>query len=54
MEFLQNVAGSTILVMFLLATCVAIEYLGPIERYSLRDRLPGIIINCVGGPSRSR
>ncbi|WP_395623899.1 sterol desaturase family protein [Sphingomonas daechungensis] len=49
MEFLQNVAGSTILVMFLLATCVAIEYLGPIERYSLRDRLPGIIINCVGG-----
>ena len=48
MEFLHSIAGGTFLGLFLLATCIAIEYLGPIERYSLRDRLPGILINTVG------
>lgn len=47
MDFLQSVSGGLILGMFLIATCVAIEYLGPIKRYTLRDRLPGIVINGV-------
>lgn len=34
--------------MFLLATCIAIEHIAVIERFTLRQRFPGVLMNLVG------
>ena len=47
MEFLLSIAGGVFVAIFLLGTAIAIEQLGPVERYSLRDRVPGLIMNIV-------
>lgn len=47
MDYLLNIAGSTFVVMALVLTAIAIEQLGPIEPYSMRDRVPGLLMNLV-------
>jgi sterol desaturase/sphingolipid hydroxylase (fatty acid hydroxylase superfamily) len=47
-EGLGNIASGTFLALFLLVTAIAMEHLGPLERYSLRDRVPGFLMNTVG------
>jgi sterol desaturase/sphingolipid hydroxylase (fatty acid hydroxylase superfamily) len=46
--FLSGVAVTVGLAMFALVVCIAIEQLAAIERYSLKDRVAGILMNVVG------
>ena len=46
--FLRHCASTTLLTLLLLFTAIGLEYVGPIERYSLRSRLPGFLMNAAG------
>ena len=48
MELLRSLASSTFLSLFALIAVIAMEHLGPRERYTLRDRLPGFLMNAIG------
>ena len=48
MEVLRSVASTTLLTLFALVTAIILEHVGPRERYTLRDRLPGFLMNAVG------
>lgn len=47
MTFVGSVASGTFVALVLLVAAIAIEYVDPIERYSIRDRLPGFVMNVV-------
>lgn len=48
MEVLWSVASGTFVALFFLLAVVAMEHLGPLERYSMRQRLPGFLMNAAG------
>jgi sterol desaturase/sphingolipid hydroxylase (fatty acid hydroxylase superfamily) len=47
---LRGLGSATLLGLFALFTAIALEHVGPMERYSWRERLPGILMNAVSGP----
>jgi len=47
-QFLAAVAFSVGSGLFLLGAVILFEQFGPIERYSMQERLPGILMNAVG------
>jgi sterol desaturase/sphingolipid hydroxylase (fatty acid hydroxylase superfamily) len=47
-EVLRSIASTTLLTLVALLTVIAMEHLGPLERYSLRDRIPGFLMTAVG------
>lgn len=49
-EFLKAAFSGCLLAAIIIAVCVLIECFSPIERYSLRDRLPGFAMNMVQVP----
>lgn len=49
-EILRGFGAATFLGLFALMTAIALEHVGPMERYSWRDRLPGILMNVVTAP----
>ena len=48
MEFLVALAFGVGSICFQLVTCILIEHVGPVERYSLKQRVPGMAMNIVG------
>ena len=48
MDFLVSSAFAVGLGLFTVLTLVVIEHVGPIERYSMRERVPGLMMNAVG------
>lgn len=48
MHFLTVMAVALATSLFLLVLCIATEHVAPIDRYSLRDRLPGAAMHLVG------
>lgn len=48
MGVLANIATATLLVLLALLTGIVLEHVGPLERYTLRARLPGFLMNAVG------
>jgi sterol desaturase/sphingolipid hydroxylase (fatty acid hydroxylase superfamily) len=49
-EILRSYAAATLLALFGLLTAIALEHVGPMERYSWRERIPGILMNVVSSP----
>lgn len=49
-NFVHDVLAGCTLVSIMIAVCVLIEYISPTHRYSLRDRLPGFMMNMVQVP----
>jgi sterol desaturase/sphingolipid hydroxylase (fatty acid hydroxylase superfamily) len=49
-EILRSYAAATFLGLFALLAAIALEHIGPRERYSWRERLPGILMNVVSSP----
>jgi sterol desaturase/sphingolipid hydroxylase (fatty acid hydroxylase superfamily) len=50
LNFVRDAAAGCAQIAIIIAVCVAIEYISPIERLSLRDRLPGFAMNMVQVP----
>ena len=50
MEFVQDVAGGCLYVAIIIAVVVVIEHISVIERFSLRSRFPGFLMNLVQVP----
>ena len=48
MEFLRKIADGTFVALFFILTAIVMEHCGPLERFSLRQRLPGFLMNGVG------
>ena len=48
MAFLLGIAAATLLTLLALLTVIILEHVGPRERYSLRDRLPGVMMDATG------
>ncbi|MCH8617174.1 sterol desaturase family protein [Sphingomonas sp. SM33] len=48
MNYLINLGLGASLALFLLSLCVAIEYVSPRGRYTLRQRIPGTLMQVVG------
>lgn len=48
LDLLRNIASTTLLNLLFLLTAVGLEHVGPLERYSLRARVPGFIMSGVG------
>jgi len=49
-QVLLSIASSTLLTLLLLLTAIGLEFVGAMERYSLRARLPGFLMSAVGTP----
>jgi hypothetical protein len=49
-DILSNLAGGAIGVIGIIAICTLIEMAAPVERYSLRSRMPGLAMNIVQKP----
>lgn len=50
LDFVRDAAAGCVLIAIIMAVSIAIEYISPIERISLRDRLPGFAMNMVQIP----
>jgi sterol desaturase/sphingolipid hydroxylase (fatty acid hydroxylase superfamily) len=50
MQLVQAIAASTLLTLLLLLTAIFLEHVGPLERLSLRARVPGFLMSAVGTP----
>lgn len=50
MRLLVGVGLGALVTAFIIALCTVIEQFSPIERYSLRARLPGLAMNLIQGP----
>jgi sterol desaturase/sphingolipid hydroxylase (fatty acid hydroxylase superfamily) len=50
LEVLAGFAVGALLTAFTIIACTVVEQIGPIERHSLRSRLPGLAMNLVQGP----
>jgi sterol desaturase/sphingolipid hydroxylase (fatty acid hydroxylase superfamily) len=48
LELLRGFASTTLLTVLALLAMIVMEHVGPRERYSVRERLPGVLINTVG------
>lgn len=48
MGVVVHALGETILALFVIVVCVIIEQVAVIERFSLRSRIPGVLMNVVG------
>jgi sterol desaturase/sphingolipid hydroxylase (fatty acid hydroxylase superfamily) len=49
-SLLRSYAAATLLALFGLLAAIVLEHVGPRERYSWRERLPGILMNAVSSP----
>ena len=50
LNFLHDAVAGCALIAIIIAVCVAVEHISPTQRYSLRDRLPGLAMNMVQVP----
>lgn len=48
MNFLYNILFGTVAALIPLFWCIALEHIGPLERFSMRDRISGLLMNGVG------
>ena len=50
MDLLIGIAVGGLVTVIIITVCSIIEHISPIERYSIRARLPGLAMNLVQGP----
>jgi sterol desaturase/sphingolipid hydroxylase (fatty acid hydroxylase superfamily) len=50
LDFVRDAAAGCAFIAIIMSVCVLTEYISPIERLSLRDRLPGFAMNMVQVP----